>query len=129
MPDMWEDIISFYRERESSGDWFDFVSMEALIKRIMENRDVSNIYPCTSLYALVLSKHKTYDEGRGEPTVLIRAASTTNYQFTLNEPLESGEIGRVREETISCRMDYALKAYDEMIARLEGLESGNPREA
>ena len=129
MPDTWEDIISFYHERESSGDWFDFVSMEALVRRITENRDVSNIYPCTSLYTLVLSKHKSYDAGWDKPTVSIRAASTTNYQFTLNEPLESGEIGRVREETISCRMGYVLKAYDEMIVRLEGLETGIPPEA
>ena len=45
------------------------------------------------------------------------------------EPLALGDIYRERTESIVCPLDYALKAYDEMIEKLDRLESDKPREA
>ena len=124
----WDEIISFYHDLESGEDWY-FVSMEALVKRIIENRDVSKIYPVTSHHILCLSKYKTYDEWIGKPSISIRPVSAENYRFSLTEPLEDGEIYRERSESISCPMSYALKAYDELIEKLAKLESDNSGEA
>jgi hypothetical protein len=128
MPEDWEEIISFYHNMESGKDRY-LVSMEALVKQIIENRDVHNIYPVTSLLTLELSKYRTYHEAKDKPLVSIKPVSATHYCFSLIEPLEFGEIYRERAESISCLYAYALKAYDEMIEKLEKLESDNPREA
>ena len=123
----WDEIISFYHDLESDEGW-SFVSMEALVKRIIEKRDVSNIYPFTSLHILCLSKYETYDEWIGSPSISIKPASTDNYWFSLTEPLRDGEIYRERSESISCPMNYALKAYDELIEKLAKLEFDSSRE-
>jgi hypothetical protein len=128
MAKVWDEIISFYRELESKEFW-GFGSMAALVTLIIENRDVSEIYPVTSHETLCLSKYQTYDEWVSKPSVSIRPASADHYWFSLTEPLEDGGIYRERVESILCPMDYALKAYDEMMGNLARLESAKSREA
>ena len=128
MAEDWDDIISFYRELEAKEFW-GFGSMAALVTLIIENRDVSGIYPVTSHETLCLSKYETYDEWLRKPSVSIRPASAENYWFSLTEPLEGGGIYRERSESISCPLGYALEAYDEMMGGLARLEAANSREA
>ena len=124
----WDRIISFYQDLESGEDWY-FVSMEKLVKLILENRDLSGMHLFTSHEILCLTKYKTFDEWKDKPLVSIKPASADNYWFSLTEPLEDGEIYRERSESISCPMEHALKAYDEMMEKLAKLESDKSREA
>ncbi len=118
----WNELISFYRDLELSRSW-NIVSMEKLVKLILENRTVSEIHPFTSHHILCLTKYKTYDEWKDKPLVSIGPASSSNYWFKFTEPLEDGNIYREKSESISCTLEYALTAYDEMLGKLENFES------
>ena len=118
----WNELISFYQDLELSRDW-DFASMEKLVKLILENRNVNKIHPFTSHHILCLTKYKTYNEWKDKPLVSIEPASSSHYWFKFAEPFDDGDIYREKSESISCPLEYALKAFDEMIEKLEKFES------
>ena len=129
MSQTWDELVRFYHEIESAEDWPNLVSMEALVRQILDNRDVSVVHPFTSHDTLCLTKHKTYDIWKDEPLISIEPASADFYCFSLTEPIGGGKFPRQKSEAIWCPPERALEAYDEMIERLEKLESDTSREA
>ena len=118
----WNELISFYQELELISSW-NIVSMEKLVKLILENRTVNKIHPFTSHHILCLTKYKTYEEWKDKPLVSIEPVSESHYCFKFTEPINDGDVYREKSESISCPLEYALKAFDEMIEKLEKFES------
>jgi hypothetical protein len=123
MPQTWDELIEFYHEIESAEDWPNYVSMEALVRQIIGNRDVSALHPFTSHDTLCLTKHATYDLWKDRPTISIDPASAVFYLFTLTEPIMGSRFPRQKSESVWCPPEHVLEVYDEMIGKLEKLES------
>ena len=50
--------------------------------------------------------------------ITVVAASQEYYRFSLIEPSKGEEVYREKIETIGCRLDRALEAFDEIVAKL-----------
>ena len=129
MAQTWDELVGFYHEIESSEDWPNSVSMEALVKLLIDNRDVSALHPFTSHDSLCLTKHKTYDRWKDKPVISIDPASAAFYLFSLTEPIMGSKFPRQKSESIWCPPGHVLEAYDEMVEKLERLESNTSAEA
>ena len=129
MPKTWAELIPFYRELETDEYWQGLCSMEKLVTLILENRDVTNIHPSTSLHVLCLSRREGYDEWRGRPVLYIEPSSPMYYQFRLSVTLEVEPVLREKSESATCPPEFALEIFDEMVAKMERLESKDAGEA
>jgi hypothetical protein len=130
MPMTWDEIIPFYQRLEAEEWWRkSLCSMEELVRLIIENRDVSALYMWTSHENLGLAKHDPYEEWKGKASLLITPASAVNYRFTLSVPLEDLPIYREKSESVMCPLEYALQVYDEMIEKMDGINSAKAGEA
>jgi hypothetical protein len=118
----WNEIVAFYEDFKKEEGWEFLAEVEALVRRIIQNRDTSGIYPFTSHETLCLTRYQTYPEWYDKPLISINSTRTGKFKFELTEPLEDNEVYRQKSEAIVCSPDKALEVYDELVAKLRRLE-------
>lgn len=129
MPQTWDELVEFYHEIKSAEDWPNYVPMEALVRLIIDNRDVSTVHPSTSHDTSCLTKHRTHDLWKDKPVISIDPASDVFYFFSLTEPVSDATCPRQKSESVWCPPEHVLEVYDELIGKLERLESNTSTEA
>lgn len=125
MSQSWKEIIEFYKDGKTHKGLENLEAIEKLVCYLVNNRDLSSIYPFTSHEVLCLTKFKTYDEWYIKPIISIELNFGANdeyiYKFTLTEPLEDGKIIRYKAEIVHCSFENSLNIFDEFIEKLERL--------
>jgi hypothetical protein len=88
----WDEVVEDYK-RVQTQEWAeDYVWMEKLISRLLENRDLSRLYPITSHYRLFAFIGTDFKEQYEKPTILIELSGEVRehikdkfrYKFSLH---------------------------------------------
>ncbi len=128
----WEDILNTYKREYDSekSPWAkELIWMEKLIKHLLSNRDLSELYPITSHFNFLLKIGKSLKDCRGKNAVIkirLNTDNTTNedeyrYEFQLIERFNETEIFRKKTETVLCSFEKSLDIFDEMYEKLKSV--------
>lgn len=123
----WDQVLADYKyvQNESWGE--DYVWMEKLVLHLLENRDLSMLYPITSHFRLSAFIGTKFEETYEKPWISIilthenrpRLRDKSRYKFTLTTGYEDGDIYRSLDESIYCSFEKSLEVFDELFAKLK----------
>jgi hypothetical protein len=122
----WKDILDFYQSNQSGNLQNICFWMERLIRHLLNNRQLTDVYPLTTHLVLSLTICENYSQVRGKPHLKIQLNSDVSentkdkhrYDFTVIKFQDSGEIYRLNKDSVFCSFEKSLEVFDEMIAKL-----------
>lgn len=129
----WDEVLKDYRYAQNDGWREIYIWMEKLVLHLLENRDLSMLYPITSHNVLSAFIGKEFSEFYHKPTISIKLTHETRarledkyrFKFSLNTGFEDGEIFRGNEESIYCSFENSLEVFDELFRKLKGATTTN----
>ena len=123
----WDAVLQDYKLAQEEGWREIYIWMEKLVLHLIENRDLSMLYPITSHNVLSAFIGKEFGEVYHKPTISIelthehRAHLEDKYRFkfSLNTGYEDGELCRGNKESIYCSFEKSLEVFDEIFEKLK----------
>ncbi|HMS41549.1 MAG TPA: hypothetical protein PKE69_15055 [Pyrinomonadaceae bacterium] len=123
----WDKVLEDYKfaQEESWGE--DLVWMEKLVLHLLENRDLSMLYPITSHYRLSAFIGKSFEEVYDKPSIRINLTYDNReltkdkyrFEFSLTTGYKDGDLYRQNKESVFCSFENSLEVFDEIFEKLK----------
>lgn len=125
----WNKVLADYKFAQEEGWREIFIWMEKLVLHLLENRDLSMLYPITSHNILSAFIGKEFSEVYNKPSISIKLTHENRvhlkdkyrFKFSLNTNYEDDELYRENTESIYCSFEKSLEVYDELFEKLKAV--------
>ena len=126
----WKQVLEDYKYAQTQSWGEDYVWMEKLVSHLLENRDLSMLYPITSHFSrLIAFIGTTLNVKYKKPKVKIELnhnfrehfKDKYRYKFSLITRNEDGELFRENVESVFCSFEKSLEVFDEMFEKLKAV--------
>ena len=123
----WDDVLSEYKNEQSASGKEDLIWMEKLAVRLLDERDLSKLYPVTSHDRLIVFIGESFERVFNKPVLMIELSGENRenlkdryrFKFSLTTGREDGDLFRESAEIVFCAFENSLAVFDEMFAKLE----------
>ena len=125
----WDQVLEDYKYVQTQDWGVDYIWMEKLVSHLLENRDLSMLYPITSHYRLIAFIGTGFSESYHKPIIAIELSHELRphiedkyrYKFTLTTGHEDGDLYRSFDESIYYSFENSLVVFDEMFGKLKAV--------
>ena len=125
----WDKVLQDYKFAQEESWGKDLAWMEKLVLHLLENRDLSMLYPITSHYRLSAFIGKNFGEIYHKPFITInltheireRIKDKYRFEFSLTTGYEDGDLYRQNIESVVCSFEKSLEVFDEIFEKLKAV--------
>lgn len=126
----WKQVLEDYKYAQTQSWGEDHVWMEKLVSHLLENRDLSLLYPITSHFQrLIVFIGTSFNEKYKKPKILIQLNHSFRehfkdkyrYKFSLISTVKAEELFRENVESVFCSFEKSLEVFDEMFEKLKAV--------
>lgn len=122
----WQQVVEDYKFAKTQNWGKDFLWMEKLVLYLLENRDLSMLYPITSHYRLITYIGDRFEGISFLPQISIELndhiryprTPYTIYRFSLNTA-DYDNFFKEYSESVYCSFEKSLGVFDEMFEKLK----------